>query len=248
MIGEGALAPQLADDTALSSVALLDGLASTRTIRRYTDQDIPTADLSTILWHASRAPSGSNRQPVRYVTLRRDPISVQAKKLLGDSFRASWTAKSESDGYATGTGTVADSPKARMAATMQHYVDHIEAVPVIILVCMKRHRHPNPYEGASVYPACQNLLLAARAMGYGGALTLWHQQVESSLRSLLSIPDTVAISACITLGVPAGHHGPVRRLPLDRVVFDGAWDVPAAWASEPADSAVVPRSNDWNRR
>ena len=74
-----------------------------------------------------------------------------------------------------------------------------------------------------MYPACQNLLLAARALGYGGALTGWHHGVEPELRELLGIPDEVAVSACITLGRPAGHHGPVRRKPLAELVYDDEW-------------------------
>ena len=214
-------------------ISLLDGLASTRAIRRYCDEPIPEHDLASILWHASRAPSGSNRQPFRFLVLRDGERAVTAKALLGESFRAGWEAKLLHDGYATGSGSDPNTPKSRMAATMQHYVDHIEQVPVIVLVCMLRHRDPNPYEGASVYPACQNLLLAARALGYGGALTMWHQMVEAELRELLSVPDGVAMSACITLGRPAGTHGPVRRRPLGELVFDDHWDGHADWAIDP---------------
>ena len=221
-------------------VPLLEGLASTRTIRRYTAEPIPTDHLASILWHASRAPSGSNRQPVRYLVLREGPLASQARALLGDSFRASWAAKRAADNYDTGTGAAADSPKARMAATMQHFVDHLEAVPVIVLVCLQRYREPNPFEGASVYPAAQNLLLAARALGYGGALTMWHQMVEPQLRELLAVPDEVALSACITLGRPVGAHGRVRRRPLHQVVFDGQWGMEADWAVDPPDAAQFP--------
>ena len=49
---------------------LLTGLATTRAIRRYRDEPIPEDDLAGILWHATRAPSGSNRQPFRFVVLR----------------------------------------------------------------------------------------------------------------------------------------------------------------------------------
>ena len=220
-------------------VSLLDGLATTRAIRRYTDDPIPDADLSSILWHASRAPSGSNRQPFRFVVLRDGERAVAAKALLGTSFRAGWASKLRADGYRTGSGNDASSPKGRMAATMQHYVDHIEAVPVIVLACLRRYREPGPSEGASVYPACQNLLLAARALGYGGALTMWHGAVEDQLRTLLGIPDDVAIAACITLGVPAGRHGPVRRRPIGELVFDDGWDQAAPWALDPPGTAFT---------
>ena len=88
---------------------------------------------------------------------------------------------------------------------------------------------PSPYEGASVYPACQNLLLAARALGYGGALTMWHLGVEAELRDLLEVPAHVALSACITLGVPEGNHGPVKRKPVGEVVYDDTWGQSATW-------------------
>jgi len=215
------------------AVDLLTGLATTRAIRRYRDEPIPDDDLSTILWHATRAPSGSNRQPFRFVVLRDGPKAVEAKALLGESFRSMWARKRTADGYDEGSGAAADTPKARMAATMQHFVDHFERTPVVVLACMRRHRDPHPTEGASVYPACQNLLLAARALGYGGVMTTWHAFVEDDLRALLDIPDEVAMCATIPLGRPVGGHGPVRRRPIGELVYDDGWEQPAAWAVDP---------------
>ncbi len=224
-------------------VDLLTGLATTRAIRRYTDEPIPDDDLAAIVWHASRAPSGSNRQPFRFLVLRDGPRAVAAKALLGTSFRHGWAAKLRNDGYDASIEADPTSPKARTAAAMQHYVDHLESVPVVVLVCLERYRDPSPFEGASVYPACQNLLLAARAHGWGGALTMWHQMVESELRELLAIPDDVALSACITLGRPAGGHGPVRRRPIGDLVFDDGWGEAAAWAVDPDGT----RHTRWRR-
>lgn len=229
-------------------VSLLEGLATTRAIRRYTDEPVSDDDLATIMWHATRAPSGSNRQPFRFVVLRDGERALAAKALLGESFRAGWASKRTNDGYERGSALERDTPKARMAATMQHYVDNIERVPVVVLACLQRYRAPGPEEGASIYPACQNLLLAARALGYGGALTMWHHAVEAELRALLAIPDAVAVSACITLGRPAGHHGPVRRRPLAELVFENGWGRAPAWAVDPPGTAFTragpPRGED----
>ena len=214
-------------------VELLEGLASTRAIRRYTNEPVAEADLAAIMWHASRAPSGSNRQPFRFIVLRDTETARAVKSLLGTSFRAAWADKIARDGYTAGSGADPSSPKSRMAATMQHYVDHLEDVPVVVLACLRRYRPAAPEEGASVYPACQNLLLAARALGYGGALTMWHHAVDAELRELLHIPGDVALSACITLGRPAGKHGPVRRRRLDELVYEDGWLQPAAWAQDP---------------
>jgi nitroreductase len=207
-----------------AEVNLLEGLATTRAIRRYTSDPVDLDDLRSILWHAGRAPSGSNRQPFRFLVLRDGRHAIAAKALLGMAFRIGWATKRESDGYRP----------SRFADSMQHYVDHFEQVPVVVLVCLDRYRPPNSNEGASVYPACQNLLLAARALGYGGALTMWHLGVEDELRSMLAVPEHVALSACITLGVPAGRHGPLKRKPLADITFDDTWGTSAEWAVEPA--------------
>ncbi len=217
-------------------ISLLEGIATTRAIRRYTADPIPDDDLATILFAASRAPSGSNRQPFRFLVLRDGPKAIEAKNLLGEAFRAGWTAKVASDGYEGGSGRDEQSPKARMARTMQHYVDHFEQIPVVVLACLVRYRDVHYTEGASIYPACQNLLLAARALGYGGALTGWHAFVEDELRALLGIPDGTALSATITLGRPQGHHGPVRRRPIRELVYDDGWGESAAWAVDPPDA------------
>lgn len=217
-------------------VDLLEGLATTRSIRRYRPDPIPTEDLSVIVWAASRAPSGSNRQPFRFLVLTDGENARRAKALLGEAFRAGWNAKRRTDGFDTGSGSVENSPKARQARAMQEYVDSFESTPAVVLVCLERYRDPNPYEGASVYPACQNLLLAARALGYGGALTMWHLGVERELRSLLDIPEHVALSACITLGRPQGSHGPVRRRPIADITYDDRWGLAAEWATDPVDS------------
>ena len=43
-----------------------------------------------MLFAATRAPSGSNRQPFRFLVLRDGPAAIEAKALLGTSFRAMW--------------------------------------------------------------------------------------------------------------------------------------------------------------
>ena len=212
---------------------LLTGLATTRAIRRLAPDPIPDDDLSTIMWHATRAPSGTNRQPARFVVLRDDEHAQQAKSILAGGFRAGWESKQSDESDVDGSALDPDTPTGRQRRAMQHFVDHFEQIPVVVLACLVRYREPTPQEGASIYPACQNLLLAARALGYGGVLTGWHALVEDELRAATGVPDDVAISATIPLGRPLGNHGPVRRLPLRDVVFDGGWGAHATWAVDP---------------
>lgn len=233
-------------------VSLLEGLATTRAIRRFTAEPVSESDLATVFFAATRAPSGSNRQPFRFVVLRDGDRATRAKEMLGTCYRAAWGSKRVTERYDEGSGTRAASPKSRVAGAMQHFVDHFEQIPVVVLVCAipylteqalgTRQRELIERAGsdlvlsASVFPACQNLLLAARAVGLGGVMTGWHFEIEDELRSVLGIPPDVRIVCTIPLGHPQGGHGPVRRRPIAELVYDGEWAKPADWAVDPPDS------------
>jgi nitroreductase len=223
----------MSDRSDSDDIGLLDGIATTRAIRRYRAGAVPEAALARMLFAATRAPSGSNRQPFRFLVLVDGPNAHEAKRLIGTVAREFWQAKRTADGYDEGSGADARSPKARMAAAMDEYVANFERVPVLVLPCLLRYRAPHPFEGASIYPACQNLLLAARALGYGGVLTGWHAGVEDELRALLALPAEAAMMATITIGEPAGRHGPVRRRPLRELVYEERWGRAPAWAVDP---------------
>ena len=215
------------------SVGMLEGLVTTRAIRRYADEAVPAHVLRDIMFAATRAPSGSNRQPFRFLVLTDGEKAAEAKRLVAQGARAVWGHKRGNDGYDSGSGADLSSPKARMARTIQDYVDNLERVPVLVLGCLVRYRDPNPNEGASVYPAVQNVLLAARALGYGGVLTGFHAFVDKELKALLGIPPEVFIAASITLGRPQGSHGPVRRVPMGELVYGDSWGEPAGFAVDP---------------
>lgn len=215
------------------TIGLLEGLTQTRAIRRYLDEPVPPEVLRDIVYAGTRAPSGSNRQPFRFLVLTDGPNAIAAKKLIGDAARAGWKGKRANDGYDEGSGQVDNSPKARMARTMEEHLANFDHVPALILPCLVRYREPAVTEGGSIYPACQNLMLAARALGYGGVMAMWHALVEPELRELLGIPEGVAIAATITLGRPVGGHGPVRRRPLSELVYSDAWEQPAPFAIDP---------------
>ena len=230
------------------TIGLLEGITTTRAIRRYRDEPIPDDALRTILFAATRAPSGSNRQPFRFIVLTDGPNARKAKSLIGEGARRMWSAKRRGEHYDTGSGAVADSPKARIARTMQQFVDTFESVPALVLACVVHRDAPTapgtPAMGAgaesgAIYPACQNLLLAARALGYGGVLTGFHVVVDRQLQELLGLPAATSIAATITLGRPAGHHGPVRRRPLGDLVYAERWGDAPAWAVDPPGTAFA---------
>lgn len=231
--------PQFGQALPPDTVGLLEGLTSTRAIRRFRPDPIPDEDLAAMLFAATRAPSGSNRQPFRFLVLRDGPNAREAKKLLKRSLEKIWETKRVYEGFDRAAVERAKSRKARVDAAMFHLIDHFEEVPVVVLACLVRYRKPTIGEGMSIYPACQNLLLAARALGYGGVLTGYHGHVEKELRELLHIPEGTAIHSTIPLGRPQGGHGAVRRRPLSALVFDDVWEDPAPWALDPPGTRFV---------
>lgn len=211
--------------------SLSEGLRSARTVRRYTDEPVSEDDLARVLHLATRAPSGSNRQPFRFIVLHQPgDVADRVRSLLAEGAEAVWSAKRATDEFPDRDPS---SRTGRMLASMDAYVAGFARMPVIVLPCMIRYREPTPTEGASVYPAVQNLLLGARAVGLGAALTMFHQAREAEVREALGIPEDVFIAATVTLGHPVGTHGPVRRKPLAELVYGSSWGTSPDWAVDP---------------
>ena len=78
-------------------------------------------------------------------------------------------------------------------------------------------------EASSIYPAVQNLLLAARAEGLGATLTVWHLFHEAGFRKVLGVPKDYGIYALVPMGYPLGKFGPVRRRPVNDVLHWDRW-------------------------
>jgi nitroreductase len=212
----------------VDDLGLYEGIVTTRAIRRYRPDDVADDDLNRMLFAATRAPSGHNRQPFRFVVVRRTPDAAEVRAVITRGFQEAW-APNRADPAEDDT-----SRPARMARTMSHFVDHIGEAPVLVFACLDHRVSGSGIDaGASVFPACQNLLLAAHALGYGGVMTNWHRLVTDELGLLLGLPAEVSIVATIPLGRPIGGHGPVRRLPLPQLVYEGRWDQPAPWAVDP---------------
>lgn len=228
--------------------AFLEVLSTTRSIRRYSRQAIPPEDLCKILYAASRAATPANRQGARYLVLSHTGAGLDARRLLAGAYRERWQLKASEEGWWEGSGERSDSRKHRAGRAMQQFVDDFETTPLVILGCTLMRFDPPPkyprtldpqYEGSAIYPGCQNLLLAARALGYGGTLSGWHSTVDRELRSILNIPDDVSISTVVTIGRPVGGHGPLRRRPLAAVVYEDEWQQSAPWAVDPPGSRFV---------
>ena len=198
------------------SMPLGEAMFSLRAIRRLKVDAIPDRDIRDILEAAIRAPGGSNRQPWHFVVVRDQGLRAELGKLYKEAW---WANRSD-----VGVRGPEDIPQEdRISQMAMRLADEIGQAPVIVLVCATA-KGPRPM--ASVIPATQNLLLAARALGIGGTITGLHPQVEERVHRLLDIPEPAQVVYCVPLGYPRGRFGPTNRKPLDEVCSGDRWGHP----------------------
>jgi nitroreductase len=205
---------------------LSEAIETQRAIRRLKPDPVDDEIILRLIDLALKAPTGSNSQSWEFIIVR-DP---QVKKGLARLNRQVWRLYGR-----MGRRVTRDNPKRRrILEAVQWQADHFEEVPVIVVACLKGHYIPflhistATYFG-SIFPSVQNLLLAARAVNLGAALTtipLWNL---IAARRILGLPWNITPCAVIPLGWPLGHYGPTTRKPLHEVVsFDRFGNRPAA--------------------
>ena len=202
----------------MTDISLFDAIRTQRAIRRFTDDPVPDDAIQTILEAATRAPSGANRQPWYFLVIR----DAETKRRIGEWYLDGWNV-------AYGNTQPGDGISSTVYQSADDLAHHMGEAPVLIMACMDRGTggmDPSPITaGASIYPAVQNMLLAARALGLGTALTTLHRRHEDEVRQLLDIPDNVETAALIPVGYPAEgeHFGGSRRKPVSEVTYHDRW-------------------------
>ena len=112
-----------------------------------------------------------------------------------------------------------------MLAAAEHLADHLHEAPVWIVPCLVGGAHTRT-SGSSIYPAVQNMLLAARALGLGSTLTTRHLLYAKEAEAALGLPEGVHSYAILPIGYPMGRFGPVGRGALADIVYQDKWGQP----------------------
>ncbi len=169
---------------------------------------------------ATWAPSGANAQAWRFIVLR----SPAARAAVGKA--AAQALDVIEPVY--GMTRPADDDNSRRARTNRATYELHDRAGQMTSVLFTQYRYDTASElllGGSIYPAMQNFLLAARAVGLGACMTSWASYGgEALLREAIGIPDDWLLAGHIVVGWPRGRHGPVRRRPVSDVVFFDRWD------------------------
>ncbi len=180
-----------------------DVVLGQRACRQFQSRGVPDQLVEWCLRAATHAPSAENKQPWVFVVVRDEDLRRQVADLTRRAWRQGGRAHSEG----------------RLPAALLDEVDRgaetgMEGAPVVVVVCGDRELGLEGTLPASVFPATQNLLLAANALGLGSAMTTLATLFTDELRGVLGLPDSVLPLAVVPLGWPARPLGPPRRLPL----------------------------------
>ena len=200
-----------------NGMTLLEGINTLRSTRKFRQDPIPDKLIHSILKAATRAASGSNTQPWEFVVVR-DPI---VKARLTEPMLETWLQR-------LGSG-------ARMSGRMKAVYDdatemlrNTKNVPAIIYCCVDLNKSSKSEEVryASIFPAVQNLMLAAHAMGLGTCLTAHGStstRGEPEVKRILNIPEHIKIACLVYLGYPATKLGPPKRKPVEQFTHYDHW-------------------------
>ncbi len=197
-------------------VTLLQGISTLRSVRQFKPDPVSLDEIKTVLEAAAKAASGSNTQPWEFVVVQDSKVKARLTRPMLDP----WMKRIAGSGMSGRTKEVYDEATEMLRNT--------EKVPVIIFCCLDLDRVSRSEEVryASIYPAVQNLMLAAHALGLGTCLTVHGStpsRGEPEVKKILGVPDHVKIACLVYLGYPLRRHGPPKRKNSDRFVHYDRW-------------------------
>lgn len=199
------------------TMPLEDAMRTQRSIRRLKSDPVDDSLVLHLLELAMKAPTGSNAQNWEFIVVKDREVVAKlgrlnrrAMQLFGPIYRRSIARRG-------------DEKMLRLQKAVQWQADHFEEVPVVVVACLRGVIAPWPRISTSsaygsIYPAVQNLLLAARAAGLGAGLItvpLWSTVLA---RRALGLPWNVTPCAVVPLGWPIGKYGPTTRRPVAEIV------------------------------
>ncbi|HKW07408.1 MAG TPA: nitroreductase family protein [Candidatus Dormibacteraeota bacterium] len=184
---------------------VFEAIHTTRAMRRLDPgRPVADADLRRIVEAGTKAATGGNSQPVRWVVV----TDSHVKRRLGEVYRRCATKL-----------IGGDEPDSPLTRSSLHLAAHLGESPALLIACTQGERK----RPASVFPAVQNVMLAARALGLGTTLTTSHLEEEAEVRQILQLPDDVVTYCMIPVGYPLGRWGEAPRAPVEDVTFRDRW-------------------------
>jgi nitroreductase len=194
-------------------------LYTTRAMRRLKPDPVPDEVLFRLIDAAIRAPSGQNAQDWRFIVVT-DPA---LKTKMQASAIEAWARYQPR--FAEHPELMDELPRTKRLSlkSTAYLAHHVGSAPAVIIACGLKGRHSSP--GGSMFPAVQNLLLSARALGLGASI--FQLALSSAVIEEVGVPGEYQAYCSIPVGYPLDQHGPVHRRPVRQVTFKDRWG--ASW-------------------
>jgi nitroreductase len=200
-------------------IDVFEAMETCRSIRRFRPDPVPDELLEKLVHYATRAPSAGNSQLWKFLIVT-DP---DERRWFRDMLVEAVTPRLAPEPADDDT-----SIAARNARMYRRFILEFDRIPAFVITTI-RNAFPNAekpvaqFMWSTVFAATQNLLLAARGLGLGAAMTTNHLENEPAVREHFGIPDDHGIGATIPIGWPEGRYGPVTRGPVADVIFKNHW-------------------------
>ena len=199
-------------------------MRTTRAMRRLKPDPVPDEMVRQILEAGVCAANGGNFQRWRFRVIKDAAVKKAVQVLYKRAFDEVVGPRYASSAPPPG---ISKEKYARQHHAVEYLTEHYHEAPVWIVACLDEgSMPPGRGSGASIYPAVQNMLLAARALGLGSTLTTRHLLFEKEAEAALGLPEGVHSYAILPIGYPMGKFGPVGRGELSEVVFSERWGQP----------------------
>jgi nitroreductase len=206
------------------SVPLLEGIRTTRAIRRLKPDPVPRALIRKVCEAGTFAPSGGNRQPWFFVAV----VDPEKRRWIADRYRPVFQ---EYIGPAIERAEREDFPdrlKRNMRASL-YLAEHLHEAPVLLFIAGWKRRGRPQLE--ALLPCAQNVLLACRAVGLGASFTTMHRAFGEECDAMLGLPEKIPSAVMIPIGWPIGKYGVPPRKSVDTKLFFDQLD-PAVLSDE----------------
>ena len=201
----------------MQALSLHDAIFTTRAMRHLKSDPVPREDLEYLVEAATMAPIAGNLQMWEFIIV----TSPKRRQKLASLHREIGYQYIHEEILAD-PNTEAD--RRRVYTKAMHNVEHLDEAPAIIVICLTMSCPDDAGVASgmfgSVYPAAQNLLLAARSRGLGGVIiTLGTDYAPIApvdnppISEILNIPDHIKTVAMIPVGYPKGNWGKPWRRP-----------------------------------
>jgi nitroreductase len=204
---------------------LFEIMENCRAMRRLKPDPVPDELIARILNAGICAPSGGNAQKWRFLVIKdakiKKAVQVFYKRAYDETIGPRYRTTAPPPG-------VSKDQYMRQNAAVEYLTEHFHEAPIWIVACLEDGPTPNRMAGSSIYPAVQNMVLAARALGLGTTLTTRHMLFEKEADAALGLPVGVHSYAILPIGYPMGKFGPTRRAPLKDIVYQERWGQPYA--------------------